>query len=144
MDFNDLKRKAEAAREFSLRVRHMGFTLRLPTQHELEVAVARARVHDNGADAASLLALRRALMVQAVVAWEGVTGSDLAPDGGTDVVEISPAAVGLLLDHEPNADAANALHAAFAEKRAARMEVQEAAEKNSVSASPGTSPAPMR
>jgi hypothetical protein len=144
MDFNDLKRKAEAAREFAVRVRHMAFTLRLPTQHELEVEVARARVHDNGADSALLVRLRRTLMERAVVAWEGVTGADLAPEGGTDAVDLTPAAVGLLLDHAPSADAAAALYDGYVRKREERAAAHEAAEKNSLSASPGTSPAPMR
>ena len=142
MDFNDLKRKAEAAREFGVRVRHMGFTLRLPTPHQVQLEVARARVHEGSADAALLLRVRRALMEQAVVAWDGVTEADLAPGGGPDAAPVSPEAVGLLLDHDEGAAAA--LYAAYVERRHARNAVQEAAEKNSASASPGTDPGPMR
>lgn len=129
MDFADIKRKAEAAREFPVVVGSLQFTLRLPTQHEVEIEASRVRLHEGGDDPAMLLRLRRALVERAVVAWGGVTAEHLAPGAGVDAVELSAAAVGLLLDARP--DIAETLYARFVEERAARMSLQDAAAKNS-------------
>lgn len=128
MDFAAIKRKAEAAREFQVVAGGLRFTLRLPTQHEVEVEAARVRLHAGDADPAMLVRLRRALVERAVVAWEGVTADHLAPGGGTDAVDISPAAVALLMDAQ--ADVTEQLYARFVEERAARLQVQGDAEKN--------------
>lgn len=128
MDLNDLKRKAHAAREFEVLVGGMRFTLRLPTQHEVEVEAARVRLHEGDNDPAMLLRLRRALVERAVVAWEGVPLERLAPGGGSEQAEHSREAVALLLDH--SLDVADQLYAQFVARRAERMQRQEAAEKN--------------
>lgn len=129
MDFADIKRCAEAAREFQAEVGGLQFTLRLPTQHEVEVEASRVRLHEGDADPAMLLRLRRLLVQRAVVAWSGVTAEHLAPGCGAEAVDISPAAVGLLLD--ARSDVTDLLYARFVQERAARLEKQDAAEKNS-------------
>lgn len=128
MDFNDIKRKAEAAREFQVTAKGMGFTLRLPTQHEVQLEVARARLHEGEEDPAQLLRVRRALVQRAIVEWRGVTCEHLAPGGGTDPAELSLAAAGLLLDADD--EVSETLMAAFVEQRAARTARLESAAKN--------------
>ncbi len=128
MDFADIKRKAQAAREFSVQVGGLGFTLRLPTQHEVEVQAARVRLHEDDADPAMLLRLRRSLVEHAVVAWAGVTLEHLAPGGGSDAAEVSQQAVALFLD--ANEAAADALYGEFVARRAERLQRQGDAAKN--------------
>lgn len=127
-DINDLRRKAEAAREFTVTVGAATYTLRLPTRHETEVEVLRTRSADGHADPAGNARLTRRLLERAIVAWAGVTGEQLAPGGGTDVAELVPGAAALLLDND--AQAAEQLLEAFVTRAAERNQRQEAAEKN--------------
>lgn len=101
MDLADIKRKAQAARQFVLEVDGRSYTLQLPTQHEIEVEAVRARLHDGDTDPAQLTVIRRRLLERGVVAWAGVTCEHLAPGGGTDAADASPEAVALLLDADP-------------------------------------------
>lgn len=124
-DIADLKRKAEAAREFVVRVGAASYTLRLPTRHEIDVAVLRSR---GDADPALPAVLTRRLLEGAVVAWSGVTHQQLAPGAGSDTAELVPGAVALLLDNDPAT--AEALLEAFVTRSAERNARLEAAEKN--------------
>ncbi len=101
MDLADIKRKAEAARRFVVNVDGRSFTLQLPTQHEIEVEAMRSRLHDGDADPAQLTVIRRRMLERGVKAWTGVTCEHLAAGAGTDAAEVSPEAVALLLDAEP-------------------------------------------
>lgn len=127
MDFADIKRKAEAAREFRVDDGARWFTLRLPTDHDVSVEAARAR-DAGGAGLAATVQLTRALVERAVVAWGGVTCEMLAPSGGEEAAEVVPGAVGLLLDAEPALQ--SKLFEAFIERQRQRREKQEAAAKN--------------
>lgn len=128
MDIADIKRKAEAAREFDVAVGAAKFTLRLPTQHEVEIEVSRARLFDGMDDPALLVKVRRALVERAIVRWQGVTCEDLAPGGGSDAADLVPGAAALLLDSDEAR--AKTLTEAFIEQRAARQQKQDAAAKN--------------
>lgn len=127
MDLADLKRKADAAREYQVQVGALAFTCRLPTAHEVEMETARAWSAERD-NLAVLLRVRRALVERAVVAWSGVTEAMLGPGAGDTPAEVSPAAVALLLDADP--EVAEALLAQFVERSAARNERKEAAAKN--------------
>jgi hypothetical protein len=127
MDLADLKRKADAAREYQVQVGALSFTCRLPTAHEVEMETARAWSVERD-NLAVLLAVRRALVERAVVAWSGVTEAMLGP-GATDMpAEVSPAAVGLLLDAD--AGVCDALLGQFVERSAARNQRKDTAAKN--------------
>jgi hypothetical protein len=126
-DLNDLRRKANAAREFTVVAGGASFTLRLPTAHESDMQALRARSEEQSAGAQGVLLVRR-LLERAVVAWDGVVGDMLAPQGGADPVDLSVDAVGMLLDHRP--DIASQLYSAFIEKSAARNAAQGEAAKN--------------
>lgn len=124
-DINDLRRKAQAAREFTVTVGAASYTLRLPTRHETEVEVLRSR---GDGDAALPAVLTRRLLEAAVVGWTGVTLEQLAPGGGPAPAELVPGAAALLLDNDPQAAAA--LLEAFVAKAQERNDRLEAAEKN--------------
>jgi hypothetical protein len=127
MDLADLKRKADAAREYQVQVGALAFTCRLPTTHEVEMETARAWSMERD-NLAVLLRVRRALVERAVVSWVGVTEAMLGP-GATDTpAEVSPAAVGLLMD--ANEAVADELQAEFVKRSTARNEQKAAAEKN--------------
>lgn len=128
MDIADIRRQAQAGLQFNVTVGTMQFTLRLPTQHQVDIAVARNRLHEGADDPALLVRVRRALVEGAVVAWTGVTAGDLAAGLGAEPVDLSAEAVGLLMDARE--DVADALNAEFLRQRAARIEKQGAAEKN--------------
>ena len=128
MDLADIKRKAAAARQFTLTVDGRSFTLQLPTQHEIEVEAVRARLHDGDTDPAQLTVIRRRLLERGVVAWAGVTCEHLAPGGGTDEADVSPDAVALLLDAEPAL--ASQLDGDFVARLAERNAKRAEAEKN--------------
>lgn len=124
-DIADLRRKAQAAREFSLVVGAATYTLRLPTRHEIEVEVLRSR---GDGDPALPAVLTRRLLEAAVVGWSGVTQEQLAPGAGPAPAELVPGAAALLLDND--GETAAALLEAFVAKAAERNARLEAAEKN--------------
>lgn len=127
MDFADIKRKAEAAREFRIEDGGRWFSLRLPTDHQVNLEAARSR-DEGGSGTAATVQLMRALVERAVVAWGGVTCEMLAPGAGDEAAEVVPGSVGLLLDAEPDLQAK--LFEAFIERQRQRREKQEAAAKN--------------
>lgn len=75
MDIKELKRKAQAAREFELPVGAATFTLRLPAEVEMSSMYA----HASAAPGAQFDRLIRALTPSCVVAWRGVTQGELVP-----------------------------------------------------------------
>lgn len=127
-DIADLQRKANAAREFVVRVGAASYTLRLPTDHEKRLVVLRARGEQAGADPASTEVIIRALLESALVRWDGVTCAMLAPGAGPEPAELLPGAAALLLDHQP--ETAQALALEFIERSAQRQQHAQAAEKN--------------
>lgn len=127
MDLNDLKRKADAAREYPVQVGALSFTCRLPTAHEVEMETARAWSVERD-NLAVLLRVRRALVERSVVAWVGVTEAMLGPGAGDTPAEVSPAAVGLLLDAD--AGVCDALMDEFVRRSAERNARKDAAAKN--------------
>ena len=128
MDLADIKRKAEAARRFVVELDGRSFTLQLPTRHEIEVEAVRSRLHDGDTDPAQLTVIRRRLLERGVVAWAGVTCEHLAPGAGNDAAEVSPEAVALLLDAEP--ELAAQLDTEFVGRLAERNAKRAEAEKN--------------
>jgi hypothetical protein len=127
-DIADLRRKALAARELTVEVGQARFTLRLPTQHEVELESLRTRVHEPDSSAARNSLLTRRLLQRAVVGWSGVTTAQLAPDAGHEPADHAPELVELLLDHD--LDTAQRLLDAFIEAFNRRREAREAAAKN--------------
>lgn len=127
-DIADLKRKAEAAREFTVTVGAASYTLRLPTQHEKEVQALRAAGGGVASDPALGAVLLRRLLEAAVVAWSGVKAEQLAPGGGADLVDLVPGAVALLLDND--AQAAAALGDALVQRENERAQHVQANQKN--------------
>lgn len=144
MDKHDIRRKALAAREVTEEVAPgVHITLRLPTRQEVSVAAARAGVHTPGNETAGLVIMQRDLMQAAVVGWgQGVKLSHLLPDQADDPLPFDADLVPLLLDAQPGWD--DKLRERFVRERNARNARLEDAEKNSQSASPGSSPAVMR
>lgn len=128
MDFADIKRRAIAAREFSVAAGAFAFTLRLPTQHEIDIEATRARMHDGDIDPAQMTIIRRRLLERAVVGWAGVTWGHLAEGSGADAADFSMEAVSLLLDADPTL--AETLDAAFVARLAERNSKRAEAAKN--------------
>jgi hypothetical protein len=127
-DINDLVRKANAAREFTVPVGSATYTLRLPTEHEKNMASLRARGPGAAADPAFPALLIRKLLEQSIVAWSGVTCEMLAPGGGAEVAELVPGAAALLLDADPAT--AQALQDAFVARTMERQRHVEEQQKN--------------
>lgn len=125
-DINDLRRKAQAAREFIAQFDELSFTLRLPTQHELKVEALRSTA--SGMDPAQSTVLVRALLEKAVIGWSGVTCEHLAPHGGPELAELVPGAVALLLDSQP--EVAAGLMDAFVDHMNERATRKDEAAKN--------------
>jgi hypothetical protein len=117
-----------AAREFKVECGPRSYTVRIPTDHEQELAWRRCRPEQPmGAFVAEFW---RELSLVAVVGWSGVKAGDLSPDAPKpdDSVRFSAAGVGFLLDKLPD-DAAK-LGEAFAIEFAKRKTEQEDAAKN--------------
>ena len=128
MDLADIKRKALAGREFQAVIGALTFTLRLPTDNERDVELARVRLHEGVDDPAVMVRLMRALVERAVVAWVGVTCEHLAAGAGPEPVELSRETVGLFLDANPTE--AKELRDMFVAERVARNDKQGIAAKN--------------
>lgn len=128
MDFADIKRQAEAARQFPADPQAGGrvsATLRIPTRHEVQLELRRA-----GGDAASPTLVERALIEQYLTAWAGVRIRDVLPEHpNDDPLDHSREAVALLLDAQP--DWAAAWSVQLFQRMRQQREQQEAAEKNS-------------
>lgn len=144
MDKHDIRRKAQAARRFTEQVAPgVDIVVQLPTRQEVAVAAARAGVHAPGNETAGLVAMQRDLLLAAVVGWgKGVRLTHLLPDEADEPLQFDPDLVGLLLDAQPLWE--DKLRDRFAAERSARLARLEDAEKNSLSASTGNSPAAVR
>lgn len=138
MDKHDIRRKALAAREVTEEVAPgVHINLRLPTRQEVAVSAARAGVHTPGNETAGLVIMQRDLMLAAVVGWGlGVKLNHLLPGEAPEVLPFDADLVPLLLDAQPEWE--TKLQARFVSERLRRTAMLEAAEKNSVSASPGS------
>lgn len=95
----ELRRLAEAARTVEHTVGVMRFTLRLPTPHEITLAAARVPAVPR---AELVLRTARPLVAQAIIAWEGVRESDLAPSAPEEPLPASAEAAELLFDARPD------------------------------------------
>jgi hypothetical protein len=108
MDLSDLQRYATAAREFSVAVGPADaprqITLRLPTQHEVNVAARRSGLAGVVDDKAAHIILQRTLLLLAVVAWSGVLVGDVLSDceHADQPFALEPGAAQLLLDAQPD------------------------------------------
>lgn len=140
MDLDQIQRIARASREFSDTHDGVTVTIRIPTRHEVRVALLQSTA---STPEAKLLDAQRTLLLAAVVAWSGVVVRHLVPDVADDtLVDHEPLAVQILLDAQPQwTDRWQDLLVA---RMAERRRVEETAEKKSVSASHGAKPKPMR
>ena len=131
MDLADIQRQALAAREFLAAGSEAApqgayATLRIPTRHEVQLAMRRAGPE---ADAARMVTLERNLLESAVVGWGCVQVSHILPGHpNADPLPFEPAAVPLLLDAQP--EWAQAWGIALFERMRSTRQIQEAAEKN--------------
>lgn len=133
MELADIRRKALAARAFTKEVGGVTFSLRVPTQHESSTLYLRCATHQGAMDPASLVRWQRAILLQAIVGWSGAkvhhTLSDLVDteEGASDLA-FEPGAAEVLLDAQPEWE--EALVSELLERRAKRLEREEAAAKN--------------
>jgi hypothetical protein len=131
MDLDDIKRRAAAARDRSCEVAPgVNITLRVPTQHQVNLCAAKAGVHAQAADpGAALLAMQRALLETSVVAWDqGVKLSHILQDQPAEVLPFQADAVPLLLDAQP--EWAHTLGARLNAELTARQALRDTAAKN--------------
>lgn len=77
MDAADLKRKLDAAREFTVTEGGQSLTLRLPTETAMRAAVAALPSREDRS--ASIADLQPILMRQCVTGWAGIRPCDLLP-----------------------------------------------------------------
>lgn len=140
MDLDYIRRKALAAREYTLQVGPADaprtIELRLPTDYEVRLAGARGRV-DGLPDRAATIVLERALVALSVVGWSGVLCSDLLPSaagapGGADPFAWEAGAAEQLLDAQP--EWGDAIWHDLVARLSARNAERDAAAKNSAAA----------
>ena len=127
MELADLKRRALASRETQHSIEGRSFTLRVPTRHEMTVAVQKSRAESTD-EPALFVIVRRQLLEKAVVAWTGVTLQDFFAEEGPEPQDFDPEAVPLLLDAKP--DWAAELSDKLVELIGARNKLQDSAAKN--------------
>lgn len=131
LDIHDLRRKVLAARQFTHEVGGVTFTLRMPTEHQVQVESLRSGLSGASHDglAAAMTVLRRRLLELAVVDWAGAMVSHLVPGYEPDEpLAFDADAVPLLLDVQT--DMAAALDAELVRRLAERNKPLEEAEKN--------------
>jgi hypothetical protein len=108
------------------------FLLRVPTEHEAKLTVARCRdrlaAHGSFGPLEAMTESERALLSVAVVGWRDVKVADVLPDAEDAELAFSSGAVPLVLDAKPEWE--SQLNTALGEAMRARQEKQEAAEKN--------------
>lgn len=133
MDWNDIARRAAAAREFThvlAAAPGRSFTLRLPTHDEMRIAVLAHGMPSAGDDAGLLEweKIGQELIERAVVGWNGVLFSDVIDGEVDEPIEWAAAGVPVLLaaKHDWSLELRAALMRAITE-RTARTE---AARKN--------------
>jgi len=117
------------------------FALRMPTDHEYKMGYMRARTGAND-HLAAFTQSQREMAVQAVTGWTELRESDLVAGGSDAPLAFAAELVPLIFDEHPDWQAAvcDELNRRLAERESR----QEAAAKNSVSASPGSEPSQVR
>lgn len=126
MELADIKRKALAARQFSVEVAPATFTLTIPTKLESSVAYMEAA---GTKGRSSMLRLQRALVVLAVTGWAGVQIKHVLPDySGDDSFAFEEGATETLLDAQPAWE--EKLTTALLDKIAERKAAEDTAAKN--------------
>lgn len=126
MDLNDLKRKVQAARRFTVEVEGRHLVLQRPSDFDLQMAGAKAGLSGGKPD--GRLLWERLVICGALVDWTGVVASDFGLEADDTPVPFDAEAVALLLDAQPEWAQQLSL-ALFAAIAAANHEKSEA-EKN--------------
>lgn len=126
MDLATLQARARAARTVSHSIGEITYTLLVPEQHDILVAAQRTGALKADGDAAGMLLLNRAVLLDAVIGWTGVRVGHILPDDPEAAAPLAwePGAVPLLLGARP-ADAA-ALTEVLNDRTAARKAAIEA------------------
>lgn len=131
MDLDQIKRQAQAARQFELAVGPVVFCLEAPTKLESSVCYMEA-TGGKGASAAGMLRFQHALAQLCITGWRGVVVGHMLP--GLDAQEASapfafePGAAEVLLEAQP--EWASAVVNALMDKVAQRVAVEDTAAKN--------------
>lgn len=99
MDLNELKRKVQAARRFTVEVEGRHLVLQRPSDFELQMAGAKAGLSGGKSDAR--LMWERLVLCGALVDWSGVVASDFGIHGDDTPMPFDAEAVPLLLDAQP-------------------------------------------
>lgn len=132
-----LEAAALKAREFTHAIGERSYTLRLPTQREMQECML-TRGLDRRVSAMTLPLLRRYLLQEAIVGWTGVRERDAVPGGDSAPLPWSPRAVALVLDHlSAEAEALGRELLARADQRVAEIEA-DAKNLPPASIAPGT------
>ena len=128
MDIADLKAKALAARTAPMVLGECSFTLLTPTGKESLAASAALGTYPQGTS--MLMLLRRVLLEQALIGWQGPRVRDILPDDpeGNAPLAWSAETVPLLLEAQP--EWADALGNELMDRMAARTQRIEADAKN--------------
>lgn len=126
MDNAAIKAAVEASRRVTETVGGRTFTLRLPTQHEVEMAYLRARGDGNHEAATS--ACMRFLLERSIVGWTEVVTTDLVPDVPPEPVPWSADLVPIFLDVQ--SEIADELKEKFSARLNARQKKTAEAQKN--------------
>jgi hypothetical protein len=139
MDLSDIKRAAEAEREFSHTVDGITFSLRLPTAHEVRCVAS-----DSGATRGGVVRAQRATTELAIIGWTGAKVAHILPNHkhGEDELAFEDGATAVLLDARQ--DIADALWEPLLERLDAQRRTTEATAKNSPRASAGAKASAMR
>lgn len=141
MDLADLRRAANAAREFTHELGGVTYTLRVPTRFEVDCAAGRS---GGVRSTESIVRLQREVVQLAIVGWAGMTAAAILGEHKHSAEEVpyDRDAVPLLLDEQPHV--VDELWPLLRQRLEARNDAREVAQKNSPSASPGSDPRPMR
>lgn len=123
MDPADLKRKLDAAREFTVTRGAQSLTLRLPTETTMRACVAALP------DDAKVAGLQPAVMARSVVKWSGVRGCDLLPGMPDTLVEFDASLLDYVFDRWP--DLYDAAYIDLMNRYGERIEQLKAERKNS-------------
>lgn len=125
MELADLKRRAQASRQFDADLGGgVVFQLRTPTKHEASIAYMES---SSGNRATTEVKWQRTLLVVAVVGWSGVKESHVLGEG-SDAIDFDKEATALLFDAQPQWE--EALLAALVPKLTERQAAEDTAEKN--------------
>lgn len=125
-----ISRKARAAREFDCVAGPASFTLRVPTKLESSIAFAESLDGRKRRDSVTSLRFERALVLQSVVGWSGVTVGHVLPDytQPAEPFEFEPGAAELLFDAKPEWE--GAVLQALMQRIAQRQAAEDTAAKN--------------